>query len=80
MRRDKFAPTLNIRRDNYEAVKSSIHSKMELNRDRAGYEIGPHTDSQGKWVTTLYYLAKDLVWVVHTAEVFPRYVPLLPFP
>ena len=36
------------------------YAEMELNRDRAGYEIGPHTDSQGKWVTTLYYLAKDL--------------------
>ena len=57
---DKFAPTLAVRHANYAAVKSSIHTKMELNRDRAGYEIGPHTDSQGKWVTTLYYLAKDL--------------------
>jgi|AntAceMinimDraft_1070359.scaffolds.fasta_scaffold28598_2 hypothetical protein len=34
--------------------------EVELNRDRVGYEIGPHTDSQAKWVTTLYYLAKDL--------------------
>ena len=58
---DKFAPTLAIRHPNVDArVKNSIHTKMELNRDRAGYEIGPHTDSQGKWVTTLYYLAKDL--------------------
>ena len=37
------------------------HYGMELNRDRSGYQIGPHTDSELKWVTTLYYLAKDLV-------------------
>lgn len=24
---------------------------MELNRDITGYEIGPHTDGSGKWVS-----------------------------
>jgi hypothetical protein len=42
-RLDKFAPTLNIRHNDYHSVKRNIHTKMELNRDRAGYEIGPHT-------------------------------------
>mmetsp|Transcript_10109 Transcript_10109/g.21074 ORF Transcript_10109/g.21074 Transcript_10109/m.21074 type:complete len:295 (-) Transcript_10109:427-1311(-) len=30
--------------------------RMELSRDMSGYRIGPHTDTDKKWVTTLYYL------------------------
>mmetsp|Transcript_29925 Transcript_29925/g.41424 ORF Transcript_29925/g.41424 Transcript_29925/m.41424 type:complete len:281 (-) Transcript_29925:194-1036(-) len=30
--------------------------RLDLNRDMSGYEIGPHTDTDFKWVTTLYYL------------------------
>eukprot|EP00240_Pyramimonas_obovata_P013932 CAMPEP_0118957918 /NCGR_PEP_ID=MMETSP1169-20130426/62356_1 /TAXON_ID=36882 /ORGANISM="Pyramimonas obovata, Strain CCMP722" /LENGTH=197 /DNA_ID=CAMNT_0006906021 /DNA_START=1135 /DNA_END=1728 /DNA_ORIENTATION=+ len=30
--------------------------RMDLSRDISGYEIGPHTDTDKKWVTTLYYL------------------------
>ena len=55
-RLDKFAPTLNIRHDDYHSIKRDIHTRMELNRDRNGYEIGPHTDTGAKWLTTLYYL------------------------
>jgi len=58
---DKFALTLGARHKNVTSIKSQIQTTMELNRDRAGYQIGPHTDSELKWVTTLYYLAKDLV-------------------
>ena len=43
---DKFEPTLRVRHESYEKIRETIHTKMELNRDRAGYEIGPHTDSQ----------------------------------
>lgn len=30
--------------------------RMDLSRDLSGYGIGPHTDTDFKWVTTLYYL------------------------
>ncbi|KAK3267181.1 hypothetical protein CYMTET_24249 [Cymbomonas tetramitiformis] len=30
--------------------------RMDLSRDLSGYEIGPHTDTDFKWVTTLFYL------------------------
>ena len=32
---------------------------MELTRDVKGFSVGPHTDSQAKWVTTLFYLPRD---------------------
>ena len=31
---------------------------MSLGRDLRGYNIGPHTDTADKWVTTLFYLPK----------------------
>ena len=30
--------------------------RLELSRDMSGYGIGPHTDTDKKWVTTLFYL------------------------
>ena len=55
-----FDRTLTLRNPswrNYAARELAF--KVELNRDRDRYEIGPHTDSHGKWVTMLYYLPKD---------------------
>jgi len=35
-------------RPDLPAVAHNINSKMELNRDRVGYEAGPHTDTVGR--------------------------------
>lgn len=55
-----FDRTLTLRNPGWrEYAARELAFKMELNRDRDGYEIGPHTDSHGKWVTCLYYLPRD---------------------
>ncbi|KAK3260133.1 hypothetical protein CYMTET_30894 [Cymbomonas tetramitiformis] len=67
---DKFHPTLQHRRNMADRVgpaqkvsPSLIEKKfwytLSLGRDIKGYNIGPHTDTSDKWVTTLYYLPSD---------------------
>ena len=55
-----FDNTLSLRKADWRSFAgSNLGFKMELNRDRGGFEIGPHTDSHGKWVTALYYLPRQ---------------------
>ncbi|KAK3275406.1 hypothetical protein CYMTET_16465 [Cymbomonas tetramitiformis] len=61
---DKFQDTMSLRNipKAYSGVKDyyrRTYWKTKLSRDMEGYEIGPHTDSNDKWVTVLYYLPKD---------------------
>eukprot|EP00958_Prasinococcus_capsulatus_P001320 scaffold115_cov304-Prasinococcus_capsulatus_cf.AAC.14 len=49
---DKFDVTLN-ERGAWKAGrinKNDLFFRMEMNRDQAGFEIGPHTDQSRKWV------------------------------
>lgn len=55
---EKFRGTVSRRKLDYN-IRSQFYYFMELNRDLTGYQIGPHTDSENKWVTTLYYLPYD---------------------
>ncbi|MCB1148845.1 MAG: hypothetical protein KDK48_01660 [Chlamydiia bacterium] len=40
-------------------AKPQYLSQMELVRDRKGYALGPHTDSEWKVMTALFYLPED---------------------
>ena len=55
----KFKRVVTKRNLDY-TTRSQFYYFMELNRDITGYTIGPHTDSENKWVTTLYYLPSDM--------------------
>jgi len=57
----KFYPTLQYRKieDRINNWGSQYWYTMSLGRDLKGYNIGPHTDTADKWVTTLFYLPKD---------------------
>eukprot|EP00238_Polyblepharides_amylifera_P007852 CAMPEP_0196575460 /NCGR_PEP_ID=MMETSP1081-20130531/4932_1 /TAXON_ID=36882 /ORGANISM="Pyramimonas amylifera, Strain CCMP720" /LENGTH=199 /DNA_ID=CAMNT_0041893769 /DNA_START=396 /DNA_END=992 /DNA_ORIENTATION=+ len=55
----KMKSTLLTKNPKALTLAPNLHWNMALNRDMTGYEIGPHTDSRGKWVTILYYLAPD---------------------
>jgi len=57
---EKFERVLSQRVTDWrEYMAKSLFLRMELNRDREGYVIPPHTDRGTKWVTMLYYLAPD---------------------
>ena len=42
-----------------EYAQEGLAFEMELNRERDGCEIGPHTDSHGKCVATICLLPRD---------------------
>jgi len=44
------------RRYNKTAESTKFLYRLDLSRDMTGYQIGPHTDTDKKWVTTLFYL------------------------
>jgi hypothetical protein len=52
----KFAADLKLAADGGDM---RIATETCLMRDRAGYELGPHTDSPAKLVSLLFYLAPD---------------------
>eukprot|EP00959_Pyramimonas_sp_CCMP1952_P277100 5792474-Pyramimonas_sp.AAC.1 len=56
----KFYPTLQYRKIEQRMNQwgKSYWYTMSLGRDLKGYNIGPHTDTADKWVTTLFYLPK----------------------
>ncbi|KAK3283532.1 hypothetical protein CYMTET_8765 [Cymbomonas tetramitiformis] len=51
----KFKSTVN-KRFSSKRTRASYTYRMDLSRDISGYSIGPHSDTEMKWVTTLYYL------------------------
>ena len=55
----RFEPTLAAKGHDAMSQASDLYWEMGLNRDLTGYEIGPHTDSRGKWITALFYLPKN---------------------
>eukprot|EP00740_Mantoniella_antarctica_P002682 CAMPEP_0181361166 /NCGR_PEP_ID=MMETSP1106-20121128/7121_1 /TAXON_ID=81844 /ORGANISM="Mantoniella antarctica, Strain SL-175" /LENGTH=191 /DNA_ID=CAMNT_0023474621 /DNA_START=609 /DNA_END=1184 /DNA_ORIENTATION=- len=64
---EKFDQVLKKRPTSKQATSDVIASaqsaksfyRLDLNRDLGGYSIGPHTDTLGKLITTLYYLPAD---------------------
>jgi hypothetical protein len=58
----KFAEAINGRMANPEETLEREHligAESFLIRDNAGYDLGPHTDSPAKIVSSLFYLASD---------------------
>lgn len=55
----KFQTTVGNREVDWRKNEDQFWYSLKLGRDFKGYEIGPHTDTLDKWVTTLYYLASD---------------------
>mmetsp|Transcript_40061 Transcript_40061/g.55664 ORF Transcript_40061/g.55664 Transcript_40061/m.55664 type:complete len:457 (+) Transcript_40061:219-1589(+) len=57
----KFYPTTKNRdvMKRLKKIDKTYWYMMSLGRDLRGYSIGPHTDTADKWVTTLYYLARN---------------------
>ncbi len=48
----------------------SNHDEVLMLRDRAGYQIGPHTDTPAKVVTALFYVTKDWTPAEHGTSVY----------
>ena len=58
----KFSAAINGRLANPEEALEGEHligAESFLIRDNAGYDLGPHTDSPSKIVSSLFYLASD---------------------
>lgn len=60
---EKFDATLRHRQFQYREAPKAFYYSFDIGRDKRGYEIGPHTDTMDKWVTTLYYLPRSLAQV-----------------
>ena len=56
---EKFDVTLRHRQFSYRDAPKAFYYSFDIGRDKRGYEIGPHTDTMDKWVTTLYYLPRS---------------------
>jgi len=60
---DKFASTVSARlrgsNTTLDTIGNQTRWEVSLTRDVDGYWIGPHVDGHRKWITTIYYLAKN---------------------
>lgn len=68
---NKFRPYVSERFPGHKEL--SIRSEALLVSDRTGYSLGPHTDSQVKVISLLFYLPKDDSLAAHGTSL---YVPL----
>lgn len=56
---EKFDVTLRHRQFSHRDAPKAFFYSFDIGRDKRGYEIGPHTDTMDKWVTTLFYIPRS---------------------
>ena len=56
---NKFDVTLRHRQFAHQDAPKAFYYSFDIGRDKRGYEIGPHTDTMDKWITTLFYLPRS---------------------